>query len=207
MKVTVSKSFPKADQFLKEQNETGISRLREIEIINQSKKHIANFKPIYEAYFTSILNYVYQKVGDKAHAADITSQVFMKAMTNLNSYKIQEVPFSAWLYKIAYNETMYFFRKTKKVRTVVLDNALIDGIYDELDEFPKEQILHTIESMIADLKPDDFELIELRYYQSKSFREIGFVLGCSENNAKVKLHRLIRKLRHKLIKGIQDEKI
>jgi RNA polymerase sigma-70 factor (ECF subfamily) len=116
-------------------------------------------------------------------------------MKHITSYKIQQVPFSAWLYKIAYTETMYYFRKTKRCRTVVLDDKLIEGLEEDLVEFSKEKVLRKIEFMLTNLKPDDFELIELRFYQGKSFNEIGFILGCTENSAKVKAHRLIKKMR------------
>ncbi len=192
---------------MKEQNPTGISRLREIELIIQSKISIKNFRPLYEAYFYGILNYVNQKVADTELAADITSQVFLKAMAQLKGYKISEVPFGAWLFKIAYNETMLFFRKTKKMRSVVLDDDLIESIREELEEFPKEKILQLIEGMMGKLRQDEFELIELRFYGEKSFREIGYILGCSENTAKVRSHRLIQKLRQDLLNENQHETI
>jgi RNA polymerase sigma-70 factor (ECF subfamily) len=185
---------------LKEQQATGISRLKEIELINKCKKDIGNFKPLYEAHFPQILNYVFQKVSDREMAADITSQVFLKAMLHLRTYRVQAAPFSAWLYKIAYNETMLYFRKSKGERTIVLDEALVDGLKEELDEFPREMILKLIEGMISKLDHDDFELIELRFYQNRSFREIGFILGCSENTVKVRAHRLIRRMTQELLK-------
>lgn len=207
MKVTASNRFTKSDHFLKEQNATGITRLKEIEIINQSKRDIKHFRPLYDAYFHSILNYVHQKVADKELASDITSQVFLKAMSHIKGYKIKDVPFSAWLYKIAYNETMLFFRKSKNMRSVVLDEELVEGIKEELEEFPKENILKAIEGLLNQLKQDEFELIELRFYGGKSFREIGYILGCTENAAKVRSHRLIQKLKRELLNGNQHERI
>ena len=207
MQITASNGFSKSDHFLEEQSTTGISRLKEIEIINQSKMDISCFRPLYEAYFHQILNYIYQKVGDKELASDITSQVFLKAMMHLKRYKIQEVPFSAWLYKIAYNESMLYFRSSKKMRLVVLDEALIDGIENEIEGFSKESILKAIESLLEKLKKAEFELIELKFYQGKTFREIGYILGCSENTAKVRSHRLMQKLRKEILKGDQHEKL
>jgi RNA polymerase sigma-70 factor (ECF subfamily) len=207
MKVTASNRFSKSDHFLKEQSGTGITRLKEIEIINQSKRDVKNFRPLYEAYFHPILNYVYQKVADKELASDITSQVFLKVMSQIKGYKIQDVPFSAWLYKIAYNETMLFFRKSKKMRSVVLDEELVEGIKEELEEFPKENIIRAIEGLLSQLKQNEFELIELRFYGNKSFREIGYILGCTENTAKVRSHRLIQKLKREILNGNQHARI
>jgi RNA polymerase sigma-70 factor (ECF subfamily) len=207
MKVTASNRLIKSSHFLRAQSTKGISRLKEIELINQSKQDVKNFRPLYDTYFPLILNYVYQKVADKELASDITSQVFLKVLTHIKKYKIQDVPFSAWLYKIAYNEAMLFFRKSKKMRSVVLDEELIEGISDELEEFPKEKIMRSMEGLIGRLKQAEFELIELRFYKGKPFREIGYILGCSENTAKVRSHRLIQKLKQELVKENRHEKI
>lgn len=207
MKVSAPNRFLETTYFLEESKITGISRLREIELINRSKEDITQFKTLYEIYYPQILNYIYQKVTDREVAADITSQVFLKAMTNLKKYKIQAAPFSAWLYRIAFNDTMLYFRKSKKTRTVVLDEALLEGIRDELEDFPKEQILTAIEGILDYLKPHEFELIELRYYKGKSFKEIGCILNCSENTAKVRSHRVVKKLKNELLKRNRHETI
>ena len=200
MRVTVNSNTNSNSLLLREPKETGISRLKEIEIINLSKTDINHFQPLYEAYHPIILNYVYQKIGEKNMAADITSHVFVKVMMNLKRYKIQSVPFSAWLYKIAYNETMLFFRKSKSMRLVVLDDALLNGIEAELKDFSKEEVLNSLETVLSNLKPAQFELIELRFYQGKSFQEIGYILGCSENTAKVRSHRLLKRMKVELLK-------
>lgn len=197
---TIYRNFSNRPHFLEKHTPKEIPKLREIEIINRSKEDIKHFRPLYESYFNAILNYVYQKVSDKEVANDITSYVFLKAMTNLNSYKIQSVPFSAWLYKIAFNETMLYFRKSKKMRTISLDDQLIEGMQQEMDAFSMESILKMIEEELGNLSSIEIEIIELRFYQNKSFREIGYILGCTENTAKVKSHRLIKKLKTELSK-------
>lgn len=201
------RNFSNGPYFLEKHTPNEIPRLKEIEIINKSKADIKDFRPLYEHYFNAILNFVYQKVSDKEVANDITSYVFLKAMTNLNKYKIQSVPFSAWLYKIAFNETMLYFRKSKKMRTISLDDQLIEGMQEEMETFSKESILTSIEEEIGNLNPTEFEIIELRFYQHKSFHEIGYILGCTENSAKVKSHRLMKKLKQIISKKNRHEEL
>jgi len=187
--------------------DTKLSREEEIECIVQSKKDISNFKPLYGAYYHQILNYIYHKVIDKELASDICSQVFLKAMTAIKKYKIQDTPFSAWLYKIAFNEIMMLFRQSKKLRPVILDEAIIDGLHEEFNEFNKEALLTSVENLVSHLNENDVELIGLRYYENKSFREIGEIISCSENTAKVRSHRLMLKLKKELIKKQRYEEL
>lgn len=177
-----------------------LSGEEEVKYILECREDISNFEPLYDAYHHRILNYIYHKVLDKELAADICSQVFLKAMTGIKKYKIRETPFSSWLYKIAYNEVMMFFRRSKKSRHVILDHAVIDGLQAELNEFDKEALLISVENVIGNLSEKELELIELRFYENKSFKEIGEIFSCSEGSVKVRSHRLMMKLKKDLVK-------
>lgn len=72
------------------------------------------FRYIYTKYFKKIFLFVLHRVGEKQISADITQQVFLKALTGLSKFQFKGLPFSAWLYRIAINECNDFFRKTKK---------------------------------------------------------------------------------------------
>ncbi len=179
----------------------------EAEYILLCRKDIAHFKPLYEAFHHQILNYIYHKVMDRELAADICSQVFLKAMLGIKAYKIGESSISAWLYKIAFNETMMHFRKSKKTQAIILDEYIIDGIHQELEEFNREGILSVLENLLRNLGKKDVELIELRYYEGMSYQEIGQVLNCTETTAKVRAHRLMMKLKKLLKEKIRNEAI
>ncbi len=175
--------------------------INEQEIINASKKDSANFKVIYEHYFNAILNYINQRVNDPPTSADITSNTFLKALMNIKKYKPMEVPFSAWLYKIAYNETMMFFRKSKNLRHVPLDDVILENIGEEIPGIEKEQLLNAVMKTLNELEHTDTELIDLKYFQKKSGKEIAFILGLSESNVKVKLHRLLKRVKTLTLKN------
>jgi RNA polymerase sigma-70 factor, ECF subfamily len=48
------------------------------------------------------------------------------------------------------------------------------------------------------LKEDDLQLIELRFFEQRSFKEVAEIVGITENNAKVKVHRILERLKRKL---------
>lgn len=111
----------------------------------------------------------------------------------------QGFPFSSWLYKIALNEVNEYYRKKNKRRVVSIEstglerltNALIEGESDlELNEkrFYLSEALKQLEAL-------EIQLVELRFFEEKSFKEIGYILNITENNAKVRTYRLLDKIK------------
>ena len=172
-------------------------------IIRRSQEDISYFRPLYEAYHHRILNYIFHKVQDKEIAQDLCSQVFMSAMRNIKKYEIRYVSFGAWLYKIAFNETMGYFRKSKKIQSVTIDDEVLEGLGEELEEQDHESVFRLLEAMLGSLQKEDIELIELRFYEHKTFKEIAHILNCSESAAKVRSQRLIGRLREALKEKIK----
>ena len=81
------------------QNDTRIQS--ELQIIEKSKTNPNYFSPLYNQYHESIFRYILKRVDDKESAYDITSNVFVKALTNLHRYEFRGVPFSSWLFRWA----------------------------------------------------------------------------------------------------------
>lgn len=163
--------------------------------IAAAKKDRTKFKVLYEKYFESIFTFIRRKVGDEQLTADLTSLVFLKAITKLDKFKFRNKPFGAWLYRIAMNEVYQYFRKNKKVQQVPLNHRAVKKLGDELEEENAEHLKQKLKLVIQKLSRKEVELIELRFYQNLSFREVGVILDISENNAKVRMHRLIKKLK------------
>lgn len=171
----------------------------EPEIIEQAKKDPAQFRPLYDKYFRQILLFVMHRVGDKQNASDITSQVFLSALLKLEDFVYKGLPFSSWLYRIAINECNQFFRTSQKQRLVVLDQQVIDSLAEEMGDRSAGHInFDRLAAAIQQLEPDDVQLLQMRFFESMAFREIGEVLDITENNAKVRLYRLLDKLRTKM---------
>jgi len=72
-----------------------------IEAAKSDKRH---FAVLYDRYFNQIFLFILKKTGNESLTSDLTSQVFFKAMTKLDTYKHMGYPFSSWLYRIAINE-------------------------------------------------------------------------------------------------------
>lgn len=166
--------------------------LRQIEI---AKKDPRQFAPLYKKYHEAIFRYVYKRVDEEETAYDITSCVFVKALASLPRYEFRGVPFSSWLFRIAKSELYQSFRDKKAQRTVSLDSVTIVQFIDELNEdFSEEQRITLLNSLKL-LKDHQLQLIEMRFFEKRSFKEIGEIVGLTENNAKVKTFRALVKLK------------
>ncbi len=168
---------------------------KEHDYIEASKADMKNFEVLYNKYHEPVFRFVYQRLDDKDTAFDITSQVFLKAMTNIKNFKYKEVPFSSWLYKIAYNELMDTFKKNKAQRAINIEDAHVSEIREEIGENSGEEYQDKLIDAITQLSEDDIQLIEMRFFEKRAFSEIGEILDITENNAKVKTYRVIDKLK------------
>lgn len=165
--------------------------------IKQAIINPMDFNVLYERYFLDIYKYIYNRVGDKVICDEVCSSVFLKAMQNLNKYQFKGLPFSAWLYRVAYNELMDVFRKhkSKKVIQVPVDELIYLAAETEEDNLlENEQKLARLKKVLPELKPAYIELVQLRFFEGKSFKEIGDILGLTEANAKMKTHRVLKKI-------------
>lgn len=180
--------------------------LREYETVKKAAKDPAEFQILYDRYFSAIFNFIFRRIDDEEITADLTSQTFLKALGNLKKYKYKGVPFSAWLYKIASNEVNRHYRVVKKKLVYSFDEAefenLIEQNREEEVEIDIEYIIRQMQSMCE----TDIEVLELRFFEEKSFAEVAFILGISEANAKMRTYRAVDKLK-KFLKGGKDDQV
>ncbi|MCH8330078.1 MAG: sigma-70 family RNA polymerase sigma factor [Bacteroidetes bacterium] len=167
--------------------------------LKEAKADPASFEYFYTKYHEQIFRYIYQRIDSKDTAADLTSQVFMKALMNINSFQYRGIPFSSWLYRIAMNEMNQMFRKKKVQHTLNMDLEDIKDMAEEIESGDKEEQIKAIINEIDGLKDEDVLLIEMRYFEKRPFREIAEILNITENNAKVKVYRILDKIKRELL--------
>ena len=168
-------------------------------IVEAAKKDASKFAALYDKYYEQIFRYIYQRVDDKEQAFDATQQVFIKALESLHKYEFRGVPFASWLYRIASSEVNNVYRAQKQ-RTVNIDSVGVYGMMEEMEETKIDQYHDKIVQIIGEKLPEDeLQLIEMRFFEKRSFKEIGEILEITENNAKVKTYRILEKLK-KIIK-------
>jgi len=165
-------------------------------MILKAKSDARAFRPLYEKYYKPIFLFVLHRTGEKELSADITSQVFLKALTGLGKYEFRGLPFSSWLYRIAVNESNSFFRRNKGVRTVVLEEHHADRVYEEMfGDNTAEDLRQHLPVILQKLRPGELQMIELRFLEGRPFKEVAEILNISETHAKVKTYRILDKMK------------
>lgn len=166
----------------------------EEEEIKKAKKNLKHFNVLYDRYYVRIFQYIYQRVQTENQAADFTSETFIKAMESIKDYKFMGVPFAAWLFRIARNEVYQQQKKGAQIRQVNFSSQNITEIAEEIDDVPLNKTAIVVDA-IKKLNDTETELIEMKYFEKRSYAEIGNILDMTENNAKVKTFRVVQKLK------------
>ena len=135
-------------------------------------------------------------VSCQEEAEELTQDVFLKAFQQLSSFKA-ESSFSTWIYRIATNTALSAIRKRKN-EVIRLDDSLFANLSDtQVDgalEDDSEEQLQRLQRAMEQLEADERALITLYYMEEKPLAEVAFIMGLTEANVKVKLHRIRKKL-------------
>jgi RNA polymerase sigma-70 factor (ECF subfamily) len=128
--------------------------------------------------------------------------VFLRALRRLATYDPDRASPQTWLFQIARSTVTDYLRKLRRTRGL---HVSIDQIHDLEAEFPspEERLLHEervrrLLNAVAELRPNDREVLELRYGGQLSHREVADILGITENAATVRVHRALRRLEDKV---------
>lgn len=175
-------------------------------LIEEIKKDSSKFSIVFDKYYAVIFGYVVRRVADYDIAKDIASETFLKAFLNIGRFKWKGLSLSSWIYRIATNECLLYFRRSK-YKPDSLDKLVSSGNFNIPDPatMPKEKSaiekeLQQHEDFIAIQKkivqlPVPFQdVISLRYFEQKSIREIADILDKKEGTVKSLLSRGIKKL-------------
>lgn len=169
--------------------------MNEMELVAHAKQNPQAFGALYELHFEAVFRFVYHRLNEKQTAKDITQQVFVKAMLNLHSFQFKGFSFSSWLFRIAINELYRFYGQLKKERCVNISSEGVEEILLEINETVYADLDEPLFNALKHLNEDQLLIVEMRYFEKRSFAEIGEIMGITENNAKVKLYRVIDKLK------------
>ena len=161
------------------------------------KGDLEAFGLLYQENVQRIYNYIYYRTGNSNDAEDITARVFNRALSKIQSYKKTEVPFAAWLYRIAHNLVANWYRDNSRKHEVPLEDQEFMLQRPDHPEFliVKDQEIDMLLEVIHSLAPDRQSLIILKYVEGLSNSDIGKILEKSEGAVKSLYHRTLIELK------------
>lgn len=159
-------------------------------LVEAAQKDPARFAELYELNFERVYAFIARRVGDRDAAEDLTSEVFHKALANLGSFEWRNVPFSAWLFRIAGNAIAD--RSKRAGKEVAVDDPPEVGVEVDLAEVEQRARLFRL---VDRLPEDQRDVIRMRFAEQMSIREIAGKLARSEGAVKQLQFRALSNLR------------
>ena len=164
------------------------------------------FEDLYRDYLGRIYAYVRAQVGSSADAEDITAQVFMNAYHAYERFEPRHTTPAAWLFRIARNATLDHFRasgRRDRLQRTIEHQPLVEvdpaGMAEERMQY-RALLAH-----VARLPERQREAISLRH-SGLSFEEVGVLMACTEDAAKMLYHRALKALRE-AVASSEGEKV
>lgn len=159
-----------------------------------------HFRRLFQVEYRHVLAYALRRTGDLADAQEAVADVFTVAWRRIEDAPADEAG-RPWLFAIA-RRTIANQRRAQRRRLALrerlrLQPSTTSGTEDLLGE---RQTLLAVLAAMARLSPDEQEVLRLADWEDLSHREIGVVLGCSENAAAIRLHRARRRLADEFLK-------
>ena len=167
---------------------------------------LEQFEELVKKYQKDILNFHYRLVGNRMEAEDLAQETFIKAYRNMESLK-EFVKARSWLYSIARNVTIDFFRRNKD-RSIPLDNVMLENYavataVDQREEVLNSEVSKELKKVLENLNEQDKRIVKLLYYEGFSYKEIGELMQMNENTLKSRLFRA----RKVLLAAIQSNEL
>jgi RNA polymerase sigma-70 factor (ECF subfamily) len=157
---------------------------------------------IYDCYAESIYGYLYRYLGDAHLAEDLTSDVFLKLLQALGTSRAPRDQLKGWLYRVAHNLAMDWFRQQAKGEPLPLNEELVSDSASPGAMVEEHQDQHRLRQAIRQLTPSQQQVILLRFGEGMKIKQVGQLLGKSEGSIKLIQHRALRRLR----KNLEQEK-
>jgi RNA polymerase sigma-70 factor, ECF subfamily len=168
------------------------------------------FEELVRTYDQSVLRLAMNLLRSPEDARDVYQEAFLRVYRNLPGFRF-DCSFHTWLFRIVTNICLDMLRKRKVRRE---DSAVVEtseGPVDRMDNFEEDsahsdperslwnrQLKNKIDEVLEDLTPRERMVFELRHYQGLRLRNIGDILGTSEEAAKNCLFRATQKMRAEL---------
>jgi RNA polymerase sigma-70 factor (ECF subfamily) len=170
--------------------------------------NVESFSEIYTRYAEGIFRFLFLHLDNRLDAEDLTGEVFYRAYKALPEYKLQGVPFTAFLYRIARNALTDFYRKSRHAKNLVSLDEVDESqglASDSNGRFQEKVDRRELVSLLEGLKAEYRMVISLRFFSGLSPEETARVMNRSVGAVRVLQFRALAVLRTKLTQDQSGE--
>lgn len=148
-------------------------------------------------YYDEIYRYVYRQTSDKHITMDLTQNIFVSMLQAISNYDNRHAGFRTWLYRIATNKTIDYFRSRTIERKYILNIEDID-IPDEtelIQQIEIKDLLSRVQAYVNSLEINLQQIFRLKFFGEYTFIQVALLLSLPESTVKSKYYRLLKILR------------
>jgi RNA polymerase sigma-70 factor (ECF subfamily) len=162
--------------------------------VKEGENH--NLGLLYERYKKRLFGFFYKMNKDASLSEDLVQNVFIRVLKYKHTFS-EDSKFITWIFQIARNEMYDEFKKQKKNQHKDLEEVsyAISGNETIDEEIEVLENTSTLKKALSLLSPEKKELLMLSKFKELKYKEIGEIVGCSEGNARTKVHRAINELK------------
>lgn len=172
-------------------------------LIEAAERDPQAFRLLYRQYHGRVFAYVAYRVGRADDAEDITADVFVRVVGGLRRFQWRgDGSFSAWLFRIAFNEIQRHHGRSRGRPTYVPLDELPELHGSQLtpdQEVQRKEQFEQLRRAIAALTPRRQEIITLKFFAELRNKEIAVVLNLDERTVAAHLHRALNDLERYLL--------
>ncbi|NPV60212.1 MAG: sigma-70 family RNA polymerase sigma factor [Actinobacteria bacterium] len=168
---------------------------KERELVERARSSPQAFSELYEHYMPLIYRYLLRRTGNAEAAEDLTATTFEKALRHLETFQWKEVSFSAWLYRIATNNLVDYYRREGRRRETSLQD--LEGVLRSPMGAGEEEMerVALLMDLVRRLPLSYQHILALKFYQGLDHDEMCEVLGVNKKTLSMKIYRSLRALR------------
>ncbi len=186
--------------------QSSLATLTDEKLIIECKKDQQHFAVLIERYIPKLTHYIRRRsLATSDDIEDLLQNIFIKVYRNINEYDTSLL-FSSWIYRIAHNEMIDWYRREKRRTTLSLDDEaqdIVSKLFTEEDHVArfshaeqKQLVIDAVNTLDEKYK----DILLLRFFEEKSYEEVADILQIPAGTVAVRINRAKKQLEKNLTK-------
>ncbi|MEI7579678.1 MAG: sigma-70 family RNA polymerase sigma factor [bacterium] len=167
-------------------------------LFQKEKLNGNDFSKLFAVYQPKVFDFVLKRVTSKEVAEDLTSDIFEKILKSIHDFQWQGITVSAWIFKIARNRIIDYYRKNNSTKNNVSIEDVANFVVSSAPNVEVEMMADDEEKALYDalreLGSNDQYLIYYKFFEGLSNKDIADITGMTETNIGTRLHRIRKKI-------------